>query len=193
MDVVAATLDGDHPATYGWRTEEGDLAEPFLTTTTEEGFGQSLDHVYYWPKEGQSISKNNGISEWQHSYISSISEPKCNLEPCPYKGPNGPDGERPFHVSDHCGWSVTSELTWRSPPGLEKTHYVQPASLLPSDEIVIPPSAVQVKKSCEKKSNAKQVVLFNSKSSRLATAYWLLSWLVLFLGRQSLLTDDFGR
>jgi endonuclease/exonuclease/phosphatase family metal-dependent hydrolase len=195
VDVVAATFDGDHPATFGWRTEEGELAEPFLTTTEEEGIGQSLDHVYYWPKEGADIPKADGIWNRQHSYITSVSEPKCSLEPCPYNGPSGSDGKSPFHVSDHCGWSVATNLTWTLRPDVENALHPQPASLLPIDyeeKRLSPPSVVQVEKACKHNSYELHDATL-AKGSRLTT-YWLLCWLVYFsVGQQSLLNNTFGR
>mmetsp|Transcript_27536 Transcript_27536/g.44208 ORF Transcript_27536/g.44208 Transcript_27536/m.44208 type:complete len:428 (-) Transcript_27536:272-1555(-) len=187
VDVVGATFDGEHPATYAWRTTEGKLAEPFLTTTENVGFPQSLDHVYYWPKEADDRLRHDGILDQQDKCITSISEPRCNLEPCPYNGPAGKDGKRPSHVSDHCGWSVASELTWILPADVKNTENTDPsqAALVASTN---PPCV-----SRGKKSNEKRFAHLISQSSKIAT-YWMMGWLLLFCSdRQSFRDKAYSR
>jgi endonuclease/exonuclease/phosphatase family metal-dependent hydrolase len=200
VDVVAATFGGDHPATYAWRTEEGKLAEPFLTTNENAGFPQSIDHVYFWPKEAGGLCRHAGTSDWQDSCITSISAPRCNLEPCPYNGPANQDGTRPSHVSDHCGWSVSSKLTWSFPADVEHLdiapHGQQSALVGPTDwwtEITNSSSLLREEKACQKISDEKRVVRFMSNVSKAAT-YWMLGWLLFFCtGRYSFLHKQFGR
>mmetsp|Transcript_27534 Transcript_27534/g.44199 ORF Transcript_27534/g.44199 Transcript_27534/m.44199 type:complete len:429 (-) Transcript_27534:272-1558(-) len=187
IDVVAATFGGDHPATYAWRTEEGKLAEPFLTTNENAGFPQSIDHVYFWPKEADGLYRHAGTSDRQDSCITSISAPRCNLEPCPYTGPANQDGTRPSHVSDHCGWSVASELTWILPADVKNTENTDPsqAALVASTN---PPCV-----SRGKKSNEKRFAHLISQSSKIAT-YWMMGWLLLFCSdRQSFRDKAYSR
>jgi len=112
MDVVATTFNGEHPATYGWKTDDGQLAEPFLTTKEANDIPESLDHVYYWPKECELDFNMIGTSAFKDGNLVTISNVRCNLELFPYKGPTNSRGKMPAHVSDHCGWSVCMELTW---------------------------------------------------------------------------------
>jgi hypothetical protein len=112
VDIVAATYDGDHPATYGWRTNGDKLAEPFLTSTEALDAEQSIDHVYYWPRETRDVPENRIVTNV------AVSEPRCRLQTCPYEGPTNEKGEMPAHVSDHCGWSVEIDLKWNHLPSL---------------------------------------------------------------------------
>merc|ERR1712008_142966 len=80
MDVVASTFNGKHPVTYGWRTDDGQLAEPFLTTSEAGDAPESLDHVYYWPKECEVDANMMGTSGFTDRNLTSISNVRCNLE-----------------------------------------------------------------------------------------------------------------
>lgn len=91
IDVVEASF-GHHPGTFGWKTPEGELAEPFLTTTEALPDEQCLDHVYYWPPESEPASEGAAV----------ISDVSCSWEDCPITNPCYSKGDRPSHVSDHC-------------------------------------------------------------------------------------------
>merc|ERR1711963_1307694 len=97
------------------------MGEPFLTTSTALDAEQSIDHVYYWPREGKEVCRpERAVDSARHDSVA-VFEPRCSLEPCPYRGPTSSDGEKPSHVSDNCGWSVDMELRWSHPADTELT------------------------------------------------------------------------
>mmetsp|Transcript_99440 Transcript_99440/g.176395 ORF Transcript_99440/g.176395 Transcript_99440/m.176395 type:complete len:427 (+) Transcript_99440:62-1342(+) len=162
LDVVATSFDGNYPATYAWKTKDNKLAEPFLTTSQTPVFDQSIDHVYYWPKETAHAPRMQDTSCFMKGHLGSISEPRCRLEHCPYTGPANSHGKMPSHVSDHCGWSVDMDLTWSDSACVEWATTSIPAV---ADCAL---SALQVEKNC-KNSNEDPI----ARPIARRVAYWL--------------------
>lgn len=151
LNVVATSFNGDYPATYAWTTEDDKLAEPFLTTSQTPILEQSIDHVYYWPRETVHAPTIHDMSYLTKSRFGTISEPRCRLEHCPYTGPANRNGQKPSHVSDHCGWSVDMDVTWSDPAYVEWASGSRSTSSIPAtaDRAL---SASQVEQTCNNSS-----------------------------------------
>lgn len=142
IDVLAASFNGDHPATFGDCDDAGLPLETFLTNKSGRNCKECLDHVYYWPAE------TSRARQWMAGLSGMVAgTPRCSLERFPYTGPADRFGRRPTQVSDHAGWTTELQLSWPSfktaaasqdrqwppipwalpsmPPPVEHTHLLQ--------------------------------------------------------------------
>jgi hypothetical protein len=108
VDVISATFEGDHPATFGVTNSQGRPNETFLTNKDSVASNECLDHVYFWRSERLVPSFAVDALDGDVDAI-----PSCSLEVLPMDRLIEKGGLGPTQVSDHCGWSIDMKLVWK--------------------------------------------------------------------------------